>query len=204
MSTRSVIARRAGDGWEGVYHHSDGYPTGLGCYLFRLIRYKFQGDPKQALEFILAHDGGWSELFSDSVCYCHGDFAKRDKIRPGQKAGCFKGCECHPLEKGQYTKDPSCDPLGIEWVYVIDPEGHKMAVLSHGSDPIPGTVLVYDERDQPLYPKSQYYHVFAGCVDLDGPEPDWGALEEPFGYDHGAKVTWVDRHLPPVTAALRR
>lgn len=31
MSTRSAIARPAGDGWEGRYHHFDGYPSGVGA-----------------------------------------------------------------------------------------------------------------------------------------------------------------------------
>lgn len=35
MSTRAVIARRTGPGtFEGVYHHFDGYPAGLGAVLF--------------------------------------------------------------------------------------------------------------------------------------------------------------------------
>ncbi len=34
MSTRGVIAEPKGDGWAGVYHHSDSQPTGLGAELW--------------------------------------------------------------------------------------------------------------------------------------------------------------------------
>ena len=34
MSTRSLIARKTEDGFEGTYHHWDGYPTGLGYTLW--------------------------------------------------------------------------------------------------------------------------------------------------------------------------
>ncbi|MDO8490840.1 MAG: hypothetical protein Q7T04_02350 [Dehalococcoidia bacterium] len=51
MSTRAVIARPVGDGWEGVYHHSDGYPTGLGSYIFRIIHYRYKGDAAAFLKF---------------------------------------------------------------------------------------------------------------------------------------------------------
>ena len=34
MSTRGVIARPKGDGWEGTFHGSDAYPSGLGMRLW--------------------------------------------------------------------------------------------------------------------------------------------------------------------------
>ena len=156
MSTRSCIAERKGDHWEGVYHHSDGYPSGLGCYLFRLIRYQYNGDVGRFLDGALKHDGGWSHIFPSEYggdlkksgepkpeCYCHGYLAKRDGTKPGQRRGVIRGCECNekPYDPRKRGKGPSCDPLFIEWVYVFDRDTKKMAILEHFGESIPGTVL---------------------------------------------------------------
>ena|SRR5438034_893083 len=45
ISTRSIIARAAGEGtFKGVYHHWDGYPTGLGKYLTEILADPFGND----------------------------------------------------------------------------------------------------------------------------------------------------------------
>ena len=193
MSTRSVIAQRAGDGWEGVYHHSDGYPTGLGCYLFRLIRHQYKGDVHTFLNWVLSHDGGWSSIYSGPegpTCYCHGYFAERDRIEPGQKAG------WHTSEEHGFD---------IEWVYAFDPNSHKMAVLKHDLFACSDYKSLPSARttDKATGPCMK----LAGVVDLNGPEPDWGAIEcgpdlerclHVEGYTHEDRGTWVDRYLPPI------
>jgi hypothetical protein len=76
MATRALIGRLTGwDGdcpmGEGVYHHWDGYPTGLGALLFRLFRDDYQGDMEKMLkEIVDSHPGGWSDL-EKGDCYCH-------------------------------------------------------------------------------------------------------------------------------------
>jgi hypothetical protein len=76
MATRALIGRLTGwDGsfpmGEGVYHHWDGYPTGLGAFLFRLFRDDYQGDMEKMLkEIVDSHPGGWSDL-EKGDCYCH-------------------------------------------------------------------------------------------------------------------------------------
>jgi hypothetical protein len=78
MSTRAVIARTipdVSDGFKGVYHHFDGYPTGLGKHLWELLHTKFGGRLKPMLRLLIdAHSAGWSTLMSDNgqpECYCH-------------------------------------------------------------------------------------------------------------------------------------
>ncbi|MGH9641828.1 MAG: hypothetical protein ACRD3Q_05335 [Terriglobales bacterium] len=64
MSTRSIIARATGEGtFKGVYHHWDGYPTGLGKYFVELLAGLFAGDLSRMLRApIDDHPAGWSTV----------------------------------------------------------------------------------------------------------------------------------------------
>ena len=63
MSTRACIARPYGEGFRGVYHHWDGYPSGLGASLYRLRWLRYGGDTEaMAAELIDAHPAGWSTI----------------------------------------------------------------------------------------------------------------------------------------------
>ena len=69
MSTRSVIARpvEGPEGsFEGRYHHSDGYPSGVGKCLWELAHTQFAGDTRAMLRVLLDdHKAGWSSIFGD-------------------------------------------------------------------------------------------------------------------------------------------
>lgn len=71
MSTRAVIARPAPtpdnpDAFVGVYHHFDGYPTGLGATLYYLYRGHFARDGHAMLRTLLdEHPAGWSTIYGD-------------------------------------------------------------------------------------------------------------------------------------------
>ncbi len=232
MSTRSVIAKRMGDGWEGVHHHTDGYPTGLGSYLFRLLRRQYGGDVQKVLDYVLSHDGGWSHLYPAQLletkgystetvpqCYCHGYFARRDKTEPGDKSG-WQTSEHHGWD--------------IEWVYVLDPSTRRMAVLKHTMRACPD----YKSESWATEGKEGPCMALAGIVELYSPEPDWTPIEcgpdlewcshyrcvhgahgcepdcpyckgtgrpnEPPGtvFLYNAKPSWVDEYLPRVTDSI--
>src|SRR5438105_1543718 len=54
MSTRSIIARATGEGtFKGVYHHWDGYPTGLGKYLTKILADPFGKDLARTLRTLM-------------------------------------------------------------------------------------------------------------------------------------------------------
>jgi hypothetical protein len=60
MATRSIIAKRTEHGWEGRYHHWDGYPTGLGAGLIEHVH-------KYGAEFVIQklideEPVGWSTV----------------------------------------------------------------------------------------------------------------------------------------------
>lgn len=66
MSTRAVIARKTKAGFAGVYHHWDGYPSGLGATLFEVRNKFYAGDTERMLKFLIdAHPGGWSTINKD-------------------------------------------------------------------------------------------------------------------------------------------
>lgn len=64
MSTRSVIARKTGaKSFSGVYHHWDGYPSGLGATLFEVRNKHFKGDTQALLNYLIdKHPQGWSTI----------------------------------------------------------------------------------------------------------------------------------------------
>lgn len=75
MSTRAAIARPSGDGFQGRYHHWDGYPDGLGQTLYELAQTNrnraqldldptpWDGDVEKMLEVLIdQHPAGWSTI----------------------------------------------------------------------------------------------------------------------------------------------
>ena len=64
MSTRGAIATISKpEGFKGVYHHWDSYPTGLGATLYRLYNGHFQKDlPAMLKALINDHPAGWSTI----------------------------------------------------------------------------------------------------------------------------------------------
>ena len=171
MSTRGCIAERKGDHWVGVYQHSNSYPTYLGENIFRSIRDDFHGDVQKFIDFaIKEHDAGWS-IFPE-ICYCHGKFAERDGTKPGDEAGVIKGCECNTN-----NKESSCDPLFIEWVYVLDPKTKKMAVLYNKGEHDDKTCKGDLGGHPHLNCDYTYRHHLATVINLAGEEPDWIVVE---------------------------
>lgn len=120
MSTRSVIAIPVGDSWKGRYHHSDGYPSGVGCTLFNLVR-------ERGLEWtrktLTKDHSGWSSINSADFDLppgfsnkpygkdAAGNFARLD-FRPH--------CYCHGdrKERGWWITREG-DDSGTEWAYVL-------------------------------------------------------------------------------------
>lgn len=143
MSTRGCIARATGDGWKGRYNHSDSYPTWLGAEVWAILHERFGGDAAAFLRYATEEHSGWSQF--GSVCYCH------DR---------GEGADYGWIEERGPCSETTCDPLFIEWVYVLDPAARRL------------TVLCSRNRAGGVY-----RHVAVGSFSLDGPEPDWEALE---------------------------
>jgi hypothetical protein len=152
MATRALIGRLTG--WngtypmgEGVYHHWDGYPAGLGALLFRLFREEYQGDMERMLkELVDDHPGGWSYL-AERDCYCH--------------------------TRGEGLVDGSGDlrwasRSGCEWAYLFAvQDGKPMMVVAR-------RLTEWDDRSGRIL--REWWEAIA-TVPLDGEEPDWENIE---------------------------
>lgn len=79
MSTRGAIARVTGDGFQGVYHHWDSYPSGLGATLFHLYNGHFDRDLEKMLKVLIDdHPAGWSTINGKNFDYSAG-YQERDQ-----------------------------------------------------------------------------------------------------------------------------
>lgn len=166
MGTRSVIARSTGSGFKGVYHHWDGYPSGLGATLFELFNGHFKHDSGAMLKYLIDdHPAGWSTINS-------ADFSQP----PGFEEAGFKTdgphCYCHGgrHEEGNELTHETASGCGCEWAYVFD--GDTMEVYSsyrQNGDKMIGFFGCGDD-------KANWWKI--ASVDLRGEEPDWKAIEE--------------------------
>jgi hypothetical protein len=166
-----MIARPTRDGGiEGRYNHYDSYPSGLGKTLWAAFHGHFASEPNHGKRaaamqrfFIDDHPAGWSSLvgadfslapgFSNSYdwnneprqpqCYCDGDRSEDET----PLFHCLGGERCD---------GDGCDPIDIEWAYVID-----------------GIALdVYGSRRT----DEGWRHILIASIKWDGPEPDWKAV----------------------------
>ncbi len=154
MSTRSVIARQAGDGFIGRYHHSDGYPSGVGAAIYKLYNGYFKQDAKRMLEVLIdEHPAGWSTIvgsglgevtdFSKAIGFHESDHGTTDCPQ----------CYCHgSRHQEEYTITDQNVGFDIEYVYVVNEQKALMTIADMS------TKLFYTVR-------------------LDGPEPSWQYIE---------------------------
>lgn len=169
MSTHAVIARAGSipGAWAGRYHHSDGYPHGLGKRLYDVAR--DLGIERMLALLIDEHTAGWSHIFDCDMRKPSGyrEWTSAYLAMSIQEQRAFDltfgpRCYCHGervWEETLITSDG--DDCGAEWAYAIAPDG---------------LMMVY-RRD---YDPSRW--TLAATVNLLGdgpecPEPDWLAME---------------------------
>ena len=163
MSTRSIIAvytdQPAGK-WRGTYHHSDGYPSGVGKSLWDIYHKYYPGFLSAMLEFIIdAHPEGWSTLVGT-------DFSQRPTwSEPDERYRMYQENIPMPPQAYKYRGEtPSIldetSDSWQEWAYVFDVQANSMTILERlgfGSD-------------------VRYAH--KATIPLDGMEPDWESFEK--------------------------
>lgn len=180
MSTRAIIARITGDDFEGRYHHSDGYPSGLGRFLYRAWREQFGRDTRAMLRLLVdEHPAGWSSI-QGSDLHKPAGYRERGVRHPGEPmreeyadlGEWFTAhdawertqgprCYCHgdrheePEELARLSDAAYWRETWCEWAYALNEERPLM--------------LIYKVRgDQCIY---------VTTVRLDADEPDWAAIE---------------------------
>lgn len=103
MSTRSCIARPTESGFTGVYHHWDGYPSGLGLTLWQLAQPMgpFHGNIGKMLKVLIdEHPAGWSTING-------ADFS----LKPGYDE--FRQRPCVVCKKS--ANKHLCQTYGVDW-----------------------------------------------------------------------------------------
>ena len=132
MGTRSVIGRAILDAdgtydgqFKGVYHHWDGYPTGLGAHLFSLLKGKYKDNLSKMLTWVIdSHSAGWSTIMVSATtkkpeCFCH---PKRDRS---------------PEPKGNWFTNENVEG-DIEWLYIFDEAKRLLYVTAPRTPPLRG------------------------------------------------------------------
>lgn len=178
MSTRSCIARPVGDEFEGRYHHSDGYPAGLGVELWSKVQ---QYGVERARAFLIDEHTGWSTiLYSDwgkPAGYIE-DINERLAMsdQPSRPPICF--CHGDRSEEGWmiHSRDEEDQALFIEWVYVLGALG--MAIYSHRLKVGAPPVVKRKEANGRTWESPRYEWVYLDTFPWNGPEPDWGAIQQ--------------------------
>lgn len=148
MSTRSCIAKPDGDGWKGRYHHSDGYPSGLGRFLFEVHGSHFGGNTEAMIKLLIEDEPvGWSSIIDNDLSlpksylgYGERPLVPADKARyPNETDYSAMGPQSFSA-RGDTSDNPDGDWISsadgpdimIEWVYVLTPGGLMVIDGGHG------------------------------------------------------------------------
>ena len=131
MSTRSIIARKTEEGFEGTYHHWDGYPSGLGYslwHIYKSIAVDQEGTLEDMLDLLIdAHPTGWSSIngvdWTQPIGYVS-DYARGKEMNAPQ---CF--CHGDRAEEGWVAnQDSKC---GAEFAYAFEKDVANETDLMH-------------------------------------------------------------------------
>lgn len=159
MSTRAHIARLTGpDDWVGVYHHFDGYPSGLGAALFEMYRGHFARDLKVMLRWLIDdHPAGWS-------CVIDCDLSLEPGYVPMEAEQTHEGhtrarCYCHGMRSEPPMPVSPRRAAWAEWAYVFDDAATMHIYVANDA----AGVGVWWRR--------------VASIALNGPAPDWAALD---------------------------
>lgn len=151
MSTRSVIARKNGTGFTGVYHHWDGYPSGLGATLFELRNKHFKGDTAAMLAFLIdEHPAGWSTINGADFLYPPST-GSNDNIKPCDLCG--KPTWAHYRQYWGGANGGNFGKGSTEWKACgkpAQPEGTETLVYGH-----PAKRPEKDEPHGPVYTRGE-------------------------------------------------
>ena len=159
MSTRSVLARVKGDGFEGRYAHCDGYPTARGKELFE--SYRELGSAEALIKYALreGESGYWSsycppsELVEADRSTPEGEAAFQNSYKTGIRYNW-----AHETDSFDLIQSDG-DNWGTEWAYVIADKGLSVFEAR------------YKDNDY-----KQPFWAYIGTYAWDS-EPNWEAVE---------------------------
>lgn len=170
MSTRGFIAKSTRkNGVEGVYHHQDSYPSGLGKALWDAYHGFFAGNVRHMIAYLV--DGepvGWSNIlgadFAEGPGWDDIPFDNLDLV-PKRPGSTLPDWDAWRAMHGPQSFSARGDTIGgretdcdghIEWGYVLTPSGMRV---------------------WKALPEYGVGHVEVAYVRWAEPEPDWVALD---------------------------
>jgi len=188
MSTRSIIARPLGDGFEGRYCHSDGYPSGVGAHLHEQFRTAFEGDLDAMVKVLIDDEEiGWSAIcghdLSKPACWvdtygqgtgtpipedCMGDNGYPDYEKMiahfGPQSYTSRGETAEPGDDRMIRWTGNGEDLwGAEWAYVLSP----MGLMVFTGEPTYVALVAWDD-DSPDWERIECGDTFERCCHIDG------------------------------------
>jgi hypothetical protein len=213
MGTRSIIARAKGDGWEGRYHHWDGYPSGLGAGLYDHYHRSFGRNLKRMLEVLIdEHPSGWSTIngadfslpigfqdHTDPCKICGREYSDHLEwpagFGAGQGVASIGGMALgHPHARIPYEEQQQFAQCYCHGTRNEDRDDLRTHDQPHGFREEYLYVLSMKQgvgigRNRMLVFDTHYgMDILIGEVDLDEPEPDWD-MEVP--EDHPQIAIWA-------------
>lgn len=139
MGTRSIVAVPTEDGgWKGRYVHWDGYPTGVGLALLKIV----QRDGLATARRVLTEDHyGWSSVNAEGdPLHDTGRDAERFEVVPGY------GVAYTHAEQGDEWLASNGDTGWTEWAYVLHDDHLAVYDLTYSGPRLVG-VLPYDHNE---------------------------------------------------------
>jgi hypothetical protein len=137
MSTRAIIARATNETkghFEGRYHHSDGYPTGLGATLQKLWLGHFEQDTGTMLKILLDdHPAGWSTINGADFNQEPG-FINSEKLTRNKKDNNKPRCFCHGDRHEEASLLDHESECWAEWAYVFLKDRPNLVILQRNND----------------------------------------------------------------------
>ena len=168
MSTRAVIARETDKGWEGRYHHFDGYPSGLGKALFDLYNGYFGHDLAKMLKVLLDdHPAGWSDIVGRNFRKAPGFVEDTSKWKDEDRPLCY--CHGDRHEEAQLLTRENASACGVEYAYVFS--GAAITILSSYCADGHKMIGMFGMGDE----NATWREV--AMLDLNSQEPDWEVIK---------------------------
>ena len=169
MSTRGAIVRPLGDGFSGVYHHWDSYPSGLGKALWGVYFRSFCRVDIMTKTLVDDHPAGWSTICEKDWGLDPG-FIEYGSSTKGTPEEHRPQCYCHGERSEETTQvnEGNAADMGCEYVYVITPEAMVILSSYSGESKMIGAFGSGD-------PNAVWKPI--AVVRWDEPEPDWENFE---------------------------
>lgn len=171
MSTRAIIAYKTGKNETdivGTYHHSDGYPSGLGAELYRLYSTVYKNRLADLVKILITdYPNGWSYITDWTG-------SKDDIITFDQKEAMYKQCR-EIYQDFSQAFDEAWKQTKGKAVYYTGERAGKLFTYNMIVNSWAEYVYVFDEEQNVMlvYDLDNRLLKLLGTFKLDDPEPNW-------------------------------